>query len=467
MQGASLAVEKIDVVYIDPDISSLFGAVSLAAGGLKVVILEGKPHSRAVTSDSGEELTPAEEPFLWRGLRGGPFLEPLLNRLRLLISARDKVHRMDPPLQVVTPEVRLDYFTEDPHLQREFTREFGENGFRPAAAMSRYMAEQAEKVYELAGWSSFPPMPQGLADRLFRREQDCSEELEEICSESYEQFARRSRLGEAVGTFAGAIIAAMGLPAGADTPVASAGLILDGARRGIYRADEAALKNMLLLTFKRKGGYVMPMDDLQQVELGRGAVSGLRMTKSNYIYSRLYVGADSKLLNYLPAGSEPAVPPPRVHTLTILTRRMALPVGMQDRVVMVNRRAEPLYPEHVARICIVPPSEKAEEDYVFVTGTSTRPGKISSVEGELWSAVKYLAPFIEDYTCGYRYDVEDSTMREGFREKFFELPPMEQVPNLLPREGDMLAEMGMGEGVISGRILARVILKKLGLKAEI
>lgn len=462
-----MVVEKIDVVYIDPDISSLFGAVSLAAGGLKVVILEGKPPSRAVVADSGEELTPAMEPFLWRGLRGGAFLEPLLNRLRLLISAREKVHRIEPPLQVVTPDVRLDYFGEDARLQREFGREFGENGFRPAVAMSRYMAERAEEVYELAGWPSFPPMPQGLTDRLFRREQDCVGELEEIRSESFREFVRRSRLGEAVKTFAGGIIAAMGLPAGDDLPVASASLILDGARRGIYRAGEAALRDMLLVTFKRKGGYVMSLDELQRVELGKGGVTGLQMTKSNYLYSRLYVGADSKLLEYLPPGSEPAFPPTRVHTLTLLTRRGAIPVGMKDRVVMVNRLAEPLYPEHVARICVLPPSGEVRDDYVFVTVTSMRPGRISSVEGELWSAARYLAPFIDEYLAGYRYDVEVSTVREGLREGFFELPPMEQAPNLLPREGDLLAEMGMGEGVISGRILARVILKKLGLKAEI
>jgi len=461
-------VEKIDAVYIDPDISSLFGAVGLAAGGLKVVILEGKPPCRSVTdADSGEEIAPAAEPFLWRGLRTGAFLEALLNRLRLLIRAREKVRRTEPPLQVVTPDVRLDCFGDDRLFRRELTREFEENGLGTALAMSRHMTELAERVYELAGMPSFPPMHAGFADRLFRREPDCYGELREICDESFLRFARRSGLEEEVATFAGALIAAMGLPVGDDLPTASASLILDGVRRGIFRADETALRNMLLLTFKRKGGYVMPLEELQGVELGKGGVTGLRMTKSNYIYSRLYVGADSQLARYLPPGFEPAFVPTVNHTLTILTRRSVLPVGMHDRVAVVNRRGEPLYPEHVVRISIVPPSDKRRDDYVFLSAASTRPGKINSIENELWDVVRRLAPFIDEQLLGYRYDREDSTVRDWLRKRFFELPAMDEVPNLLPREGDMLAEMGMGQGVISGRILARVILKKLGLRAEI
>lgn len=461
-------MEKLDVVYMKPDIASLFGAVSLAAGGLKVLVLDDKLQARVLKSEDGTEVSPPPEPFLWRGLKSVVFLEPLLNRLKLLTVARDKVKHVNPSLQVVTPDARLDYFSPDAKLSQEFAREFGRDDENCVISLLNDLHEIAERVYELAGMESFPPMPMSFAERLFKREADCRKELEQLRDFSFEEVLRNSGVSEPVRTLFYSVIAAFEVPMGKELPACAAALVLGGIHRGIYRADEPALREILISTFKKKGGYTLPMADLETVEMDKGGISALRMSKSNYIYSRLYVAADRHFIKYVPDKYKArVVAGARLHILTIMAREGAVPVGMRDRVVVVNRKAEPLYPEHVARVSIAETTQADGNGNIFFTVESLQPSGIDSVETELWEALRGVAPFIDDYVVSHRYDVEHSTFRARSKEAFFELPVEIGAPNLLPTEDDLLAQMGMGKGVISGRILARVILKKLGLRAKL
>ena len=461
-------MEKLDVVYIAPDIGSLFGAVSLAAGGLKVLVLRDEHAPLTIKGENGTEVSLSSEPFLWRGLRTGVFLEPLLNRLKLLISARGKVETIDPPLQVVTPEARVDLFGEDDKLLKEIRREFGPDEFRRFKTFLSVIAESFEEAYGLVGSESFPVMPLGFAEKIFRRENDISGDLREARKMTFDQVMRNSGFNEHVRLALRAILSALGLPGGGALPFSVAATVFDGARRGIFRADIEALKRLLMSTFKKRGGYTLNIRELEGVELDRNGISALKLSKSNYLTSRLYVAAESMLAPHLP----PEVAPQngtatRIHTLLMLAREEAVPVGMRDRVAVVNRNAEPLYPEHVTRISLNREKEKTDDAKVFIKVDSVSPAGIKSIEDELWEALRGVAPFVDDFVETSKYIVSDGTVRGNARTEFYELPAACVAPNLLPLECDLLAEMGLGEGIVSGRILARLVLRKLGLRADL
>jgi len=458
-------LEKLDVVYLAPDIASLFGAVGLAAGGLKVIVLVEGHRTRVLESEDGTEVSPPVEPFLWRGLRPVVFLEPLLNRLKLLINARGKVKHLNPALQVVTPDTRLDYFGADERLMKEMVREFGPDEADRAVRLLNELNEMAEQAYELASLESFPPMPMGLGERLMRRESSCRKELDMLLHTSFEEILHRSNVSEAVRTLLYCAIAGLGMPTGMELPACAAAILLDGIRRGIYRVDEPALRGMLMNTFKRNGGYTMPLGELEGIEIGKDKISALRISKSNYIVSRLYVAGSKHVINFIPEYESTAACA-RLHILTVLARKGAVPVGMKDRVVTVSRKAEPLYPEHIARISVAKVNQVKEDKNVFLTVESYRPPGIDTIETELWDALRGVAPFMDDFVVSHRYDVDDSAFSAETPKAFFELLDDKRLTNLLPTESELLAQMGMGEGVINGRILSRVILKKLGLRAQ-
>lgn len=460
-------MEKLDVIFLEPDIGSLFGAVSLAAGGLKLLVLEEQANPLTLKNADGENVPVPREPFLWRGLRTGVFLEPLLNRLKLLINSRGMLDHIEPPLQVVTPDARVDYFGSDQQLGRELKREFDATEAKRVGDVLGNLTEWATKTYDLTAGDAYPPMSLGLAGRLFRREPDCRQELKEILKIPMGELVSNGRVSGPARVFLGCIIAGLGLPAANDLPACVAGLLLDGSRRGIYRADEKALNRLLISTFKKTGGYTMPMSELEAVEMSKGGISALRMTKSNYIYSRLFVASETYISRF--AKETPGAASSRenrVHTLTVLAQSRVVPVGMRDRVVVVNRRTELLYPEQVSRISVNRTAQADDKSEVFFTVESVRPAGIESAREELWDALRSVAPFIDEYVISHRYDVRDGFYSTSHRKGFLELPSDNNLANLLPRESDLLAEMGMGEGVISGRILPRIILRKLGLRTE-
>ena len=460
-------MEKLDVIFLAPDIGSLFGAVSLAAGGLKLLVLEEQTTPLTLKNADGENVPVPREPFLWRGLRTGAFLEPLLNRLKLLINARGMVDHAEPPVQVVTPDARVDYFGSDQQLARELKREFDATEAKRVGDVLGNLTEWATKAYELTAGDAYPPMSLGLAGRLFRREPDCRRELNEILKIPMGEFVGNGRVSGPARVFLECIIAGLGLPVSNDLPACVAGLLLDGSRRGIYRADEQALSRLLISTFKKTGGYTMPISELEAVEMSKGGISALRMVKSNYIYSRLFVASETyiSLLAEKTPGAVTSIRN-RVHTLTVLAQSRVVPVGMGDRVVVVNRGSEMLYPEHVSRISVHRTAQADDKSEVFFTVESVRPAGMESAQDELWDALRNVAPFIDEYVISHKYDVKEASYSTSHRRAFLELPSDNNLANLLPRESDLLAEMGMGEGVISGRILPRVILRKLGLRTE-
>lgn len=461
-------MEKLDVVYLAPDVSSLFGAVSLAAGGLKTLVLsdDGAP-KKGRDCDSIESLN-QNEPFLWRGLRPGAFLEPLLNRLKLLISAREKVERIDPPLQVVTPDVRFDFYGADANLMKELLREFGGEEATRSYELIGSLAERAGKVYNLLNSESFPPMELGMAGKFFRREADCGPELDEIRRGTFSDAMRASGLSDTICLTLCGIVAAMGLPAGNDLPLSSAAVILDGVRKGIFRADRSALRQMLLSTYKKHGGYSMALQDIEGVDMDRNGIAALRLSKSNYLQSKIYVASESFVSSLLKNGKKPEERTgSKKHILQLTANIGAVPVGMRDRVVIIGRKADPLYPEHVTKISVTKIGGIENADNVQISVDSLRPSGIETIENELWEALRTLSYFVDNYVISSNYYVFASPIREIPRKAYYEIPQNGLAPNLFPREGDMLAEMGLGEGILSGRVLPKLILKKLGLRTDL
>jgi|GEM_PF-2209950 len=461
-------MERLDVVYMAPDLGSLFGAVALAAGGLKVLVLEGEA-KRPQEKPAKDEARPGapKEPFLLRGLRAGGFLEPLLNRLGLLNRAREKVERIDPSFQVVTPDARVEVCASKEDIMREFAREFG-SASKGAAALFSGFEQLGGEVYRVMGGDNFPSLPKGIGGKLFRRATP-DPEVEPLRTAPLSQLLADHALPEKFRMFLLAAIAGLGAPGGDGMAAAAAAAVIDSARRGLYRADETELTKMILSTFKTRGGYTFPLQELEAAEMTGREIGALRMPKSNYIKSRLFIGSFSQWAEYLPQEIKKTLLPPsshNAHRLDITVNSEAIPVGMKDRVIFLPQHAKVIRPEHVTRISLSPAFDADGASMRIVSAQSIRPGGKDARE-ELRRHVLEIIPFLDEHSRNEQYTVETIPRILDTQRPFLEPPPNGAIDNLLPNEGEYLSDMGIGDGVISSRILARVILRKLGLRAEI
>lgn len=461
-------MEKLDVVYMSPDLGSLFGAVALAAGGLKVLVLEGdakRPGERPVKEDVWSKSP--KEPFLLRGIRPGGFLEPLLNRLGILNKAREKVERIDPSFQVVTPEARVEVWSGKDELTREFAREFGPAS-KSAAALFAGFEQIGGEVYRVMGDENFPNVPKGIGSKLFRRVSPDAG-VEPLRASPLSKLVADHGLPEEFSLFLATAIAGLGAPGGDNMTAAAGAALMDSARRGLYRADETELIKMILATFKSRGGYTFPLYELEAAEITGREIIALRMPKSNYIKSRMFVGSASRWAQYVPPEIKSALLPqgsPKLHRLEVMVNAEAIPVGMKDRVAFLPRRMKVIYPEHVVRIALSQTFALDGTSMRIVSAESIRPG-VEDAREELQRRLLDIIPFITEYRRDERYTVETISRALDSKRPFLELPPIGPIDNLLSNEGELLADMGIGDGVVSSRILARVILRKLGLRAEI
>lgn len=458
-------MEKLDIVFLEPDLGTLFSAIALAAGGLKALIIEGQPKSATKKAEEPEWLEFAREPYLLRGLRAGGFLEPLLNKLGLLIRARDKVEKIDPPFQVVTNQARVDIRATKNDLAREFSREFGPISKKAVNLFNRF-EEMATKIYELLQESEFPFIPRKSG---FFRKTSSPFDITQFRRPFLEEWLEQEGLDGDFREFIYTTTASLGVPYREKTPALCASSLIDSARRGIYRANLAELSKLVLEVFKTKGGYTFPMREIEAIEISGRRIEAIRATKANYIRAKLFVGSCAQWAKLTtPDAKSFLVSPstPFLHSLWALLSPSALPMGMLNRVAFLSDSKDAVMPSQVARIAISKEFEFNEERCVAVKMEKIEI-RDSDIRASLREQLAKLLPFYDEYVKEENYNVEPFPVNLNPDLPFLELADDSACENLLPTEGEIAQRMGLGFEVVSGRILARVILKKLGLRGEI
>lgn len=459
-------MEKLDIVFLEPDLGTLFSAVALAAGGLKALVIEGQPSVAAKKTDEPEWVGFVREPYLLRGLRAGGFLEPLLNKLGLLIKAREKVEKIDPPFQVVTNQVRVDIRSTKNDLNREFSREFGPIAKKASALFNRF-EEMATQIYELLHESEFPFVPRKSG---FFRKASTPFDISQFRKPLLNDMLEKEGLDKDFREFIYTATACLGVPYREKIPALCAAGVIDSARRGIYRADIQELSKLVIEVFKAKGGYTFPMREIEGIEINGKRIEAIRASKGNYIRAKIFVGSSARWTKLAPTDAKGLLLPsstPFLHSLRLLLAPSTIPVGMIDRISFLpESTTNSIEPLKVSKIAV-----SKEFDFNDEKCLTVKIEKIALTDNDMREPLKAqiakLIPFYKEYLKEENYLVEPFPVNLNDETPFLEFINEDMCENLLPTEGEIAQRMGLGFEVVSGRILARIILKKLGLRAEI
>jgi hypothetical protein len=148
---------QYDLIVVGDQLSGYFLAAGAAQAGFKVLVVEGSTTPTAVyETPSGDFLTDLSwEPFF--GLVEGGIADLFLKSLGLYSFANEIFPLMDPPLQVITPKFRIDFFCEAQKLAQEWKREWPEYG----AQLGR-LADESLKANFKAENRPFSDLVQGL-----------------------------------------------------------------------------------------------------------------------------------------------------------------------------------------------------------------------------------------------------------------------------------------------------------------
>ena len=112
-----------DVIVIGSDLSALIAALLAARYGRKVLLV----------SESGLDDCLARsgytfniDPFPWSGFGTGQIFSKLLSELNIPLPEASRVSPLNPALQVILPEHRIDFFIDRDALVRDLGREYPE-----------------------------------------------------------------------------------------------------------------------------------------------------------------------------------------------------------------------------------------------------------------------------------------------------------------------------------------------------
>jgi len=122
---------RYDVIVIGAGLEGLLCAALLAKRGKQVIVLEESPvPGGASLRVTKSEYTFVKGPTLFLGFERDGLYDRLFTELGLSLSMLKRdgqlFRRSQPPLQIVLPDHRLDYFTEPGELLEELKREFPE-----------------------------------------------------------------------------------------------------------------------------------------------------------------------------------------------------------------------------------------------------------------------------------------------------------------------------------------------------
>lgn len=484
-------MEKLDVAFIDPDLGSLIAAASLAAVGIGVVVFSPQATS------SASQMRPAgvaggfpsfAEPFLIRGLKRGPFLEPILNRMGILVRAKDYVQRNDPACQVCLPGVRFTFYTDDDKFEDELRMEFGKNHSN-AAEFFQGMDELASQLDDITSSPEFPRTDslKLSAARLLRARPGGSSTIPEAnrlkkptLSQAYDKY----NLDENVRKTINVLLMGLGLPPTADTPAAGAAQILGSARKGaIYRADMDELAVMVLEVLKKRGGYIFPLASLRGMNVTGNKITALTLTKATGVDASMFIGSirllealeisHTKKKSKKKSKDEPSARAWTEHKIEVVIDEDVIPVGMAERVITYDAEADIVLTVSISKSFRADIEEgsggtgvpEGERSVRILRAICNTPHHLPDPERTIFNALSSLIPFLRDYSYDGRYSKEAARPLSYSPDGFLAVPKSE-YSNLYPPGEELLRQMGLGTGIVNGRIISRLAAKKLGLKAD-
>lgn len=114
-----------DVIVIGSDLSSLIAALLAARYSRKVLLVAECGLDDSLTRSG---YTFNVDPFPWSGFGAGQVFSRLLSEINIPLPETSRVSPLNPALQVILPEHRIDFFIDRDALVRDLGREYpGEN----------------------------------------------------------------------------------------------------------------------------------------------------------------------------------------------------------------------------------------------------------------------------------------------------------------------------------------------------
>jgi phytoene dehydrogenase-like protein len=151
-----------NVLVIGSELSGLVYAALAARGGYRVAVVQqdGKPNAYR---REGRVLL--RYPEIVYGLNSSPFIAKVFTELAMLREMQMRPVRLEPPLQIAGPDIRLDLVAASERWERGVARELGEAGLGLAAfeRWAEHVSKQLEEA--LASGALLPPRGLGAGGR--------------------------------------------------------------------------------------------------------------------------------------------------------------------------------------------------------------------------------------------------------------------------------------------------------------
>jgi hypothetical protein len=388
-----------DVVVCGSDLAGLVAAALLGRRGLRVLVC-GFERMPATFTAAGHTL--ARDPGLLPPA-DAESVTRILRELNFLQIVRRRAPALQPSLQLILPQQRLDLGGTEV-ATRELRREWPGEADTIARGLERLQSASAMLDPLLGSDLTLPP--DGFWERreVARIEGQLPPAGEDLLDPLGAEHPLR------VGLNALAALTCGFAPIDLNSIVVARAYDLQ--RRGIHRL-EGGLPTLRSLFFERiaaTAGEVRERLTPEEVVIRRGKVVGLRVRPRDETIGLEHLVWSDSLASLLPLCGDKASRKLREHaaamrpachryTLCLLVRREALPEGMGPRVVAVRDPSQPLLEDNALAITIGSEDRDGNVpiwvECLVPATTSAAPGYLAVVRGRVRDRLSRLLPFFE------------------------------------------------------------------------
>ncbi|HEX7597631.1 MAG TPA: hypothetical protein VF518_05415, partial [Polyangia bacterium] len=392
-----------EVVVCGPDLTGLIAAALLSRRGKRVLLCG---HDRQPATFAAGPFSLAREP----GLLPPPDGEPVARVMRELGHnqvVRRRAPALQPGLQLVFPQHRIDVSNDPEALSAELRREFPGEAALVAETLTQLRNNSAVLDPLLGSDITLPP------DGFWER-RDVGRIQSQLPPLDEDWLAALPEVHPIRAGVAGLAALSSGFSPG-DVTAMSQARAFDSVRRGVFRLGSGAdLRALFAEKLESFSGEVRERLVPHELVWKRGNVAGLRQRQHGETIGLghlIWAGSAASLcalcgdlaprrLREIAAAVRPAC---FRYTLCLLVRPEALPQGMGNRVLSIRDPAKPIMEENALQITVGPPAPRQPNriplwvECLVPASAAESLGYLAVIRARVREEISRLLPFHEQH----------------------------------------------------------------------